>query len=333
MTTKNSKSGKDGQSVFLYTVLRILTRLTLPLSMVGVVHCIYVLAAYPWVQAKLWIYPWLIVLGVFVVLGWLSALGIRSLLASGRLRKQFNQQAENLFERFKWRFMIDQEETPADAAILDYKHQKALLVLTNRRLIVATFNSFQTAINYVTDCERLAITGVVSRPLTARKLGWLTGVWSGAGLQITIAGIKEPQLLNFTEPYSMTRVLSLLESQPKLAAEKNGIRKIIFSAKRRALKRSYVESLFSPPVSRFNIILLSSAIFPGLGQIRQQRYIVGLTFVASAAAWLVGSLHSLQLYPRSDDEYFMLFSVELLIWLFCQIELFVNRANNVSAHN
>ena len=280
----STKSGRDGRSGTCYLALLLVQRVALPVVLVGIINCVYAIAALPWLQARLWVIPWGGMIVLLLVLGWLASRITTSLIGRGSLRHWFNRESRRLYALHKWHLLLVGEEVPVDATILVHQQRKVLLVLTSDRLVVATFNRWGNRVESVTDCERHAIVSAQSREVPVSRWGWLQGVVPRAGIVLSITGIKEPQLLEFLEPGSMVRMLALLQGQNRLTPEKNGIRQIIYSAKRNALKRRYVESLFQVKTSAFNSALIMSLFFPGLGQIRQQRFVSGLTFMLAALA-------------------------------------------------
>jgi hypothetical protein len=267
---------------------------------------------------------------ILILIARLMQILVQRMDTRGMARRLLERQAFSLFERYHWRFMINDYEYMAGTAMLHRDSRPALLVLTDRRLLVGSFNRLGSKLEEVVECDRLAIKSVASRTVKGHQFGWLWGEITGAAIQIEIVGVRLLQQLVFREPVSMTRIMSMLRQQPRLRPAKNGVRRIAYFLARKALKRQYVESLFPEHHPAFPLSLLASAIVPGIGQLSRNRLKSGFMFVFLFAAAVLAIWHSMTIGNLTifSETNFQSLIVVAMIWISSLIDLYVHRIDD-----
>jgi len=223
--------------------------------------------------------------------------------------------------------MITDYEYLANLSLGLRQGRPVLIVLTDRRLLVGSFGLLGSRLEWVTECDRLAIKSVTSRQMPRRRIAWLWGAVSTAAIQVEIDGVRNPQQLEFDDPDAMARLFSMLRQQPRLMPARNGIRRIAHLSRRKALKRQYVENLFPQPPVEFVLPLLGNVFLPGLGQLMRHRFRSGsmflVLFIAVAAALLPVYLAGNS--PLGFEQELKVMLAAGMVWLGAIVDLYLHR--------
>ncbi len=310
----------------LYNALRVFSLLVFPVLLSGAMLVVYVYAAWQVEDARVVAKTCLMLGATYAVLGWMCYRALNWMISSGHLTAVLKDEARRRSKSCRLRLMIKDYECVERRAMLEFRGRPVLLVVTDRRLILVTYNLIGSRVELVTECDRLAVKSVVSRELPGHWFGWLWGeTWKTAVL-VELIGVGLPQRLVFRDPRQMLKIVSMLQKQEHSRPVKNGIRKIMYSKHRRALKLKYVKSFFEAGDHLSGTSVLLSVVYPGLGQIHQERPRVGLAYGGLFAALVMAQIVTVstgQWYSTGTAMYQVI--IAFLLWLLSVIDVYIHR--------
>ncbi len=310
----------------LYSALRVFSLLVFPVLLSGAMFVVYVYAAWRVEDARVVAKACLMLGAIYAVLGWMCYRTLNWMISSGHLTVALKDEARRRSKSCHLRLMIKDYECVERRAMLEFRGRPVLLVVTDRRLILVTYNLIGSRVELVTECDRLAVKSVVSRDVPGHWFGWLWGETWKAAVLVELIGVGLPQRLVFRDPRQMVKIVSMLQKQEHSRPVKNGIRKIMYSKYRRALKLKYVKSFFEAEGRLSGTSVLLSVIYPGLGQIHQERLRVGLAYGGLFAALVMAQIVTVstgQWYSTGTAMYQVI--IAFLLWLLSVIDVYIHR--------
>lgn len=318
-----------------FNLLRLLNGMVYPVLVVGSMHVVFEwMIGFPDVPRSVAM-AWLVIGLLWLLAGVLAYLRLGGLADRGLLAPVVQDIAARFYSRASRRLLLAGDEMVMDCAVLRTAHGPALLVLTDRRVVIANFRGWPRVPWQVTECDRRAVKVVREIEVERNLSSLVRGAFYTGQLEIELIGVGAPQRLEFVEPHSRARVVQALGSQPRMRPDRHGIRLIQYHRRRRVLKRRYVDRLFPVRHVPFVNTVMLSAIFPGVGQMHEGRWRTGLPyagfFLVALLAMLVRAVGVIGAGEASSEAIFLAPQISMLvIWLVSILELFIHRQIHVA---